>query len=303
MEYFFPMLQGQTVLFLYLALGIVVRRKNIITEEAIKGIVNFILTVALPCMVLAAFFDLYLTRDLMINALTILTISTVVTLSMVPLGKLLWHRAEPGKQAVLKYGTLMPNAGFAGIPLVYTIFGTEAVFYASLYLLPHRAVTFPLAAVIFGGQREKRPLKESFLIPGNLAVFIGLLFMILPNFLPDVLTVTIETVGSIAPPLSLVAVGCMLAEVNFRRLFDKAVLQLCAVRLLLVPLLALVLLRPFGFDFILIATAVILIAMPTGVNTVLFAKQWNGDYIFAARCIFLTSLLSVITVPLLTLLL
>ena len=301
MDYFFPLLQNQTVLFLYLALGILIRRKNVVSEEAIKGIVNFILTVALPCMVFAAFFELSLTRDLMINALTIVIISAVVTLSMIPLGNFLWQRAEPKKRAVLKYGTLMPNAGFAGIPLVYAIFGTEGVFYASLYLLPHRAVTFPAAAVIFGGEREKRSLKKSLLIPGNLAVFIGLFFMLLPIALPEVLAVTVKTIGSTAPPLSLVAVGCMLAEVDFRRLLDKAVIQLCAVRLLLIPFTVLLLLRPFDLDFTLVATAVILIAMPTGVNTVLFAKQWDGDYIFAARCIFLTSLLSVLTVPLLTL--
>ena len=303
MDYFFPLLQSQTVLFLYLAIGLLIRRKNVVSEEAIKGIVNFIITVALPCMVFAVFFDLSLTRGLMVNGLVIVIVSTVVTLSMIPLGNFLWRKAESQKQAVLKYGTLMPNAGFAGIPLVYAVFGPEAVFFALLYLMPHRVITFPSAMVIFEQVREKRSRKDIFLVPGNIAILLGIVYLLLPFSLPAVLEQTVQTLGTTAPPLSLVAVGCMLAEVDFRRLFDKAVLQLCAVRLILIPLGVLLVLRPFDFDFIIVATAVILMAMPTGVNTVLFAKQWGGDYLFAARCIFLTSLLSVLTVPLLALLL
>ena len=113
----------------------------------------------------------------------------------------------------------------------------------------------------------------------------------------------ITNVGATAPPLSLIVVGCMLAEVDFRRLLDKTVLLLSGVRLIVIPLVVMLLLRPLGLEFIVVAVCVVLYGMPVGVNSVLFAKKWDNNYIFAARCIFVTSALSIVTAPLLTLLL
>jgi len=303
LEYFFPMLHSQTVFFLYLAIGFIIRRKNVVSEEAIKGLVNFILVVALPMMIFSAF-DLQMTPELMFNGFTVVMISTVITILMIPFGKFLWRRADPDKQAVLEFGTLMPNAGFAGIPLVYAVFGNEAVFFASLFLIPQRSITWSAAISIFSRSEGKKPTwKQLIFIPGNIAVFIGLAYMLLPITLPSVLTDVARSIGTTAPPLSMVAVGCMLAEVNLRQIFDKAVLMLSAMRLIIIPIAVLLILRPFGFDFMVLATSVVLFAMPVGVNSVLLAKQWNGDYLFATRCIFVTSAFSILTAPFLTLLL
>lgn len=302
MEYFSPMLHSQMVLFLYLTIGVVIRRKNVISEEALKGLVSFVLTVALPLMIFASF-DMELTPELMRNGGIVLLIATTVTVLMIPFGKLLWRKYEPRKKAVLEFSTLMPNAGFAGIPLVYAVFGPQAVFFASLLLMPQRAITWSAASVIFRQSKEKVSIKQILLLPGNLAVFIGIFYMLLPFSLPSALAQVVLTVGQTAPPLSMIAVGCMLAELNLKQLCDKASLYLSAVRLVVIPVALLFVLRPFGLDFIVVASIVVLFAMPAGVNTALFARQWDGDYIFATRCIFVSSALSIVTAPLLTLLL
>jgi len=296
------MLHTQTILFLYLALGILIRRKNILSEEALKGFVNFILTIALPFMIFSSF-DIPLSRELLVNGLMVIIISIVVTLSMLPLGKFLWRKAATKRQEVLKYGTLVPNAGFAGLPLLYSVFGPQAVFFASLYLAPQRAITWPAAAMIFQNEEKKRSVKEIVLIPGNLAVILGMIYMFLPLRLPSIFSEVLRNVGSTAVPLSIIAVGCMLSEIDFKRLYDKQAFLLCVVRLVAIPLGVFFILYPFRPDFMVMTVSVILVAMPTGVNTVLFAKQWGGDYLFAAQCVFLSSAFSLLTIPFLTLLL
>lgn len=302
MNYFVLMAQANALLFLFLLLGVVIKRLGVVTDDGQKGILSLSLNVALPAMIFMSF-DMPVTPELLRNGGLAILLGAIVKITMFFLGKLLWGKKAPfARQAVLRACVLIPNTGMAGLPLVYAVFGQEALFYAALYMVPQRFTTWSLGVSLFRPKGSKSAIRDLLLNPGIAAVWAGLIYMLLPVHLPAFLLEGIDVIGATAAPLAIISVGCILAEVNIKTALEKDVLFLTAIRLLAIPLLVFLAFSPFSIPPTLLVSAVILSAMPVGLNVVLFAKQWDGDYVFAAKCLFVSSVLSLLSLPLLTLL-
>ena len=138
--------------------------------------------------------------------------------------------------------------------------------------------------------------------PSVVVVFIGIALMFMPFRLPAVLSAAVKNIGDMTGPLSMMLIGAALGESNLREAFDIDALKLTAVRLAVLPLIFLFLFRSFGVQAILWQVAVTLTAMPAAANTEIFAEMYGKDYMFAARCVVLSTVTSLFSVPVLTLL-
>ena len=103
-------------------------------------------------------------------------------------------------------------------------------------------------------------------------------------------------------PLSMMIIGASLADMNVRQAMEKDAFILSAVRLLGIPVLAMIILRSIGVDTMLWQVQATLLAMPAASNTAILAEMYGRDHSFAAKCVFISTVLSLITVPCLTLL-
>ena len=118
--------------------------------------------------------------------------------------------------------------------------------------------------------------------------------------IPGVFGKAISNLGSMTAPLSMILIGATLANMKPRMLLDPSVLPVSALRLLAFPLLFAVLLKLCGADEMTMNLCVILLAMPVASNTAAMAERYGGDYVFASACVSVSTLLSVVTVPLVT---
>lgn len=297
MDSFISMVLIQTELLIYMLVGIYARKIQIIDKKGRQCLIDLLLKIALPCMIFASF-NQHISATQMISASTILLVSLAVCYGSSLLGKIFWHNMEKDKQSVLKYGTLISNAGFAGLPLMEKAFGSLGLFYGSIYIIPIRIFMWTAGMSLFMENGKKAIVKSVLLNPGILAVFLGLGRMFWGIPLPGIVDSSIKAMGNCTTFLSMLIVGSILADVPMRGIWDRKAFEYTAVRLILIPGLILLALKLIHFDSVATAAAVTLSGMPAGTTTSLLAEKYGADHILASKCVFVSTVLSVIIVPL-----
>lgn len=183
------------------------------------------------------------------------------------------------------------------------LFGQEALFYAVILVLPFNLLSYSIGPLMLAGQAKFRwqQLLSPCIVTAAIALVIALIHINMPALLGECLNFT----GSLTTPLSLLLVGSLLADLPFGRAFTSPRLwALAAFRLLILPITLWLLLKWTGIGTSLVANiAVILMAMPTALNGSMLAMEYGGDTECMAQSIFLTTLMSIITIPVLAALL
>lgn len=296
------MFQLQMVLILYLLVGMYARKKKIITQENIQKFIDLVLTLLMPCMIFQSF-NRDLTIELISQALVLMLVGFGVGIVSIFLGKILYRKYEPEKRSIMQYATLVNNAGFAGLPMTEGIFGDLGLFYASLAIIPNRIYMWSAGISLFTETELKQRIKNVALNPNIIAVALGLIRAFCGFKLPLPLDKAMTNMGNIVAPLSMIIVGAILAEVEWKTLFDLDVLYLAVIRLIALPVLVGVVLRFIPIDRTAAGVELILTSMPAGTTTALMAAKYGADVKFASKCVFVTTVLSLVTVPLTMLLL
>jgi predicted permease len=232
----------------------------------------------------------------------VIIIAFGIAISALLLGKILYRNYPPDKKSIMQYGTIVNNAGFAGLPLAGEIFGDIGLFYASFFLIPNRIFMWTAGISLFEKTDPKTKWKNILLNPNIIAVELGLLRCLLPIKLPYFLDYSIDKIGATVSPLSMIIVGAILADVDIKSIFDKTVFFVAGVRLILLPLLTIGIVSLLHLDTTISGVALVLTAMPVGTTTALLAAKYHADVAFASKCVFITTLASLITVPILMLL-
>ncbi|MBQ6501249.1 MAG: AEC family transporter [Mogibacterium sp.] len=302
MSVFDRMLNTQALMFIYVVTGIIMAKTKILKHEGRSSFINLLLDITLPCMILNSF-NVEISINELISAVKIMIISSVVIFISWLMAKVLWRKKSVNRRAVLDFSTMFSNAGNAGMPIVASVFGSEGVFYASFYLLPVRILIWTAGISLFVDEQDfRKKLIMLLKTPSVTVVFLGIALMFMPFELPRVLSTAIKNIGDMTGPLSMMIIGAALGESDLRSAFEKDAFILTAVRLVILPVVFMELLRLAGVEAILWEVTVVLIAMPAAANTEIFAEMYGKDYLFAARCVVVSTIISLVSVPVLTLL-
>lgn len=301
MSVFDRMLNTQALMFIYVVTGIIMAKTKILRHEARTSFIHLLLDITLPCMILNSF-NVETGIDELISAGKIMLISSGVILISWLLGKVFWRKESPDRRAVLEFSTMFSNAGNAGMPIVASVFGETGVFFASFYLLPVRILIWTAGLSLFVDEADfRKKLLILLKTPSVLVVFVGIALMFLPYKLPVVLSTAIKNIGDMTGPLSMMIIGAALGESDLGGAFESGAFRLTVVRLCVLPVVFMVMLRLAGVEEILWEVTVVLTAMPAAANTEIFAEMYGKDYRFAARCVVVSTVVSLVSVPVLTL--
>ncbi len=293
------MIDTQLLLFLYMLCGVIVSRLNIIREDNRQVLVRLLMDVAMPMMVLSAF-NKPTSLDEIRASVTVMAVALAGCVLTGLMGKLLWRRQPANKKNVLMYASMFSNAGNAGLPIISLVFGPTGVFYASMYLIPPRILQWTVGLGFFVKPEKGGWVKNVLLNPMVVTIYIGAVLMATYWQIPGVFGTAIDNLGKMTAPLSMILIGATLAHMDLRMLMDRTVLLVSSLRLILFPLLMALLLRAAGIERELINICVILLSMPVASNTAAMAERYGGDYVFASACVSVSTLFSVVTVPLIT---
>ena len=293
------MIDTQLLLFLYMLCGFIVSRLKIIRDDNRAVLVRLLMDVAMPMMVLNAF-NKPTTREEILSSLWVLVIALLGCVVTGVIGLFLWKHEPENKRKVLMYASMFSNAGNAGLPIISLVFGPTGVFYASMYLIPPRILQWTVGLGFFVKPEKGSWVKNVLLNPMVIMIYIGAILMITNWQIPGVLGTAIANLGSMTGPLSMILIGATLANMDWKMLLDRSVLFTSFLRLIAFPMLFAVLLRLIHADAMAMNICVILLAMPVASNTAAMAERYGGDHVFASACVSVSTLLSVVTVPLIT---
>ncbi|WP_066022418.1 MULTISPECIES: AEC family transporter [Clostridium] len=286
-----------TMLTLMMIVGIILRKAKIITDEVNKALSTILINVTMPCMILYSF-NFKFSMSMLKNAIMILFYSIAIHVFLIVLSKLLYFKSEDSKKKVFEFATIFSNCGFVGYPVVQGIFGNVGVFYTSIFTIPFNVFMWSYGIMIFTGEKDLKKVWKNVVNIPLISIFLGVLMFIFSVPLPKVLTQTLSSIGNMTTPISMFIIGAMLADVELKEVFKGLdVYYMNFIKLIGAPLLVYLILKLLGTNNIVLCICVILVAMPTGSLVGVFAERYNGNKAVASKCVFLTTVLSMITIP------
>lgn len=300
MDSFFKMVDVQTVLFIYMAVGFGCRKAGIFNDVARDKLTDFVVFVTLPCMIFESFNMAFSLESLKQGALALL-IAVGMSCVALLLGKVLYNRFPYEEKSILQYGTLVSNSGFAGLPVVSGAYGDEGLFLGSLFIIPTRILMWSAGISLFTRADAKQAVKKVLLNPGIIVVEVGLVRMLFQIPLPHFVDTAVDNLGGCTSPMAMALVGAILVDVPLKTVFDLKSFYLVAVRQFLLPGICLAALRLLHVDPLTIGVSVVITGMPIGSTTAILAQKYVADAKFASKCVFISTLTSLVTVPILTL--
>ena len=285
--------------------GFILGRKNIVAYSSIKDLTNLLIDVSIPCKIIVSLIRPY-SSLLMKNTgqvfIVVLAYHIGVALIAYVLTSILG--VDPKKRGSWIFALVFSNNGFMGYPLMYALYGSEGLFIMAMGNVAQNVLIFSLGLKIVtmnydGG--DKIRLKSIIFTKQNIAVLIGLFIFIFQLAIPKPLISFLTYISNLTVPLSMMVVGMSLSRYEVKHMFtDKEVYRLTAIRMFIFPALMVVEFRFFNVNIseslpmaILFYTA----ALPSPAFTSIMAERYNTRIGFASKCVFVTTILSVLTVP------
>lgn len=292
--------QTMLKLFLLLVLGFVLFKCHIFDEYTNKKISALIVNVASPMLIISSIAGVEGSNKsivfLMIGAGILMYIGFII------LGKII-NRIFPFPKKdwpVYECMVVFANTGFMGYPVLLDVFGQEAVFYASLIHMAFNffVYTYAIMCLTKGDDSEFKLNFKQLLTPGIILIFVGIFIYLFDIQLPSVLMDTINSVGSLTAPLSMMMIGSSLAVYPIKDSFtDWHSYVFAFVRLMIVPFVTMIMCRLLHIDAYYANITIITNAMPVGSMVLMLATQYNANVKIVTRNIVVSTLLSVITIP------
>ena len=296
------MLTMQMMMFLMVFIGFIVRKREIIGAQARKDMIDFCLFVTLPFNILNSFLGEW-NLSMLASCGMILLLSAGYNAISVLVSFLLYNKKEDKQQKTLRYGTIVSNGGFLGNPVLEGIYGTAGAFYASIFMFPVRVVMWSVGVSVFLKGHRQNVWKKIVTNPCIVVMFIGAAIMGSGIVLPEFMTKTINGISNCNMTLSMMLIGMFLAEINPRGLIDKTMIFYAAIRLIGIPAIIFGLTSFIAIDPMLRGVTVIIAGMPAPITTALLSAKYGGDERYATGMIFLSTIISLITLPLWSLIL
>lgn len=289
------------VMLIMIAVGYIITKKGVLTLQGAGEITSLLLKIVTPCLIVSSFLtaegDLPPGEMLLAAALSALSMIIGIGLS------LLCFRREPEvRKKTLRFCTVFCNAGFMGIPLVQAITGDEGVVYGSFFIAVFNLICWTYGYRMMNGA-GRLSVKNAVLNPGVIGLAIGLPIYFLKIPVPQVLSEPVQFFSGLNTPLAMLVIGSYVARVNAREfLSDAGVYKAAALRLVLAPAVFLPFLLLAHPTPALLVSCAVQASCPVAANAVLFSVQYGGDSELASKTVAASTVLSILTIPLFTLL-
>lgn len=293
------------VLFIIILVGYFVRKKGLLDESTTSKLSSLVMNIFLPAMIITAM-QIQFDKEMIPKILSLLFVSMVMFgVSTIVAFCLKFFIKSDSKLGIFQYALVFSNSGFMGYPVVEAVLGKGAIFYAAIFNLPFNFLCFTLGVYFLSkGNSNARFSIKSMINPSMIAVFIGLALFVTGTELPVFVNQPLELLGDVTTPISMIVIGSMLAGSSAMECFKRFDMYILAVlRLIAIPVLVFLALKPFSFDSVVMAIPVVIAAMPSAANTAIMANEYGSDVSLASQAVFFTTLFSVVSIPLISVLL
>lgn len=288
--------------FLIMSLGFLMFKIGFMDREFNKKLSKILLNITLPALILNSVLS-QTSRPDGKSILYVFLIAALMYLLLPILGIAVSHffPVPQQKKSIYAFMTAYGNIGFMGFPIIGVLYGTTAILYTAIFNILFNLSAYTIGTLIMtGNSNDNAKMNVSHLMnPGFLISLFSILVYFINPSVPEVLADTISTIGNVTTPLSMILIGSTLATNNIREIFqDKFVYVFACFRQILLPLISLAFIHLFIHDNLILNVTFILMLMPAANSAVMFATEYHADERLASKGVFITTLLSIITIPL-----
>ncbi len=291
--------------------GVIGTKAGVIDQSLKDGIARLVFNITLPLMIITTYAKTELTPELLKNGALVIFLSLITFLFLFFIGyistRLQRMNARQGTINILH--TMFGNSVFLGFPLLNALFpGGEAIFYATLFYLVSNTVMWTFGVYIFcreNGNGVKANLKQ-LLNPNTISFAIGIFIMLVGFDIPEVVITPLFGMGQTTNYLSMLYIGAMLAHTNIKGILMRKSVYILSLNKLITGPFILAVLFYFGMALLNIkmsplafSVVVLQAGMPCMALVVVLAKKFGADDYLATENLFVTTVLSILTLPLL----
>ena len=285
------------MMFLLIMTGFLLRKFGFITDAGKKCITDVLLYAILPCNIIKAF-TADLGTDHWNEFAILLTIAISVQILALIICRFCYNWMNPGEKAVYQYATVCSNSGFLGNPIAESVFGSMGLLYASVFLLPQRVVMWTAGVSYFTKETDKRQAYKKILRhPSMIATYIGFIIIIFKLTIPAPIYKAVLSLSNCTTAMTMMYIGTILVGVDFKSLVTRKQLYYNLIRLVIMPLIIFIACKILSIDPFITGCGVLLTSMPAGSTTSLLAAKYDADEESAAKCVVLSTIFSIISIP------
>jgi predicted permease len=280
---------------------------KMVKEDFIPGVSKILVYICQPAIAVYSFAELEFSLDVL-GKMGLFTLLVTVLHILVLIGA---YFAFGGARKRAVYGIITVSSTFAnctffGIPIIEVLLpdiASSLIAYAAIYSLVMNIIGWTVGAALISGDVKYISLKKVFLNPATISTGAAFLIFLFGITIPEMLLSAVTVMGKMATPLSMLVLGMRLASIDLRRVFCNGKLYISTViKQFLMPVLALLMLIFIPMDEGLKACFFILAACPTASVVLAFAEMLESGQEEASGAILLSTILSIVSLPLVVLL-
>ncbi len=312
-------------MFCFMIPGFVLRKLKLAGDSFAKNMSVFVMCIAQVSMLIHSFI-FHFDPKVFEGIVWVFILSLVTHIVFCVLAIMMFRKAPERLKKVLRFGVIFSNAGYMGIPVINDVFGSEYVIYATIYIVWFNVFAFSIGRLIYTGDKRYVSIKQAIVNPAVIPILIGLVLYLtgvggwVQNIVtadaPDVLSQTVKVIYNVlgvfknmVAPASMLVVGTRLYGARLSELFkDINAYKFLFVRHFLFPAVCWGIMKILSLvgvfaDPAVMAIVLILSSTPAAANTTIFAELYGGDSAYAGKLVALSTVISVVTMPIVALLL
>ncbi|WP_270304988.1 AEC family transporter [Terrisporobacter petrolearius] len=287
------------VLFIVMIIGYITNKKNILDVNVNKKISSLLLNITAPALILSSVVNRDKAGDpklvVDIAVLAIILYAILPFLGIV-LAKIL--KVPKEDENLYQFMTIFSNVGFVGFPVIESIFGSEAVFFAAIINLVFNVFCYSYGIYLISESNKLSFDIKTLINPGIIVSIIAIIIYITNIEVPLVIKETTSMIGGITTPLAMMLIGSSLGEIPIKEVFlEKRLYPYTFIKQIIMPIIFFLILKPFVTNELILGIIIIVSAMPVATITIMFCNEYEGNISLASKTIFITTLCSIVTIP------
>ncbi len=283
-----------------MAMGYYLRYKGILNNDGESSLTYILVNITAPAMIINAM-NIDFSFDQLKTGATLLVISVIFDIFLILIGNIAAVKIDDNeKKKMVKYSVALMNCGFMGFPLVYQIYGSQGMFYATMFQTPNLIFLWTYGvSLLLGKKKIKNRYKFMFLNPGMIGVYVGLILYFTQFPLPLFATNLLDLLTNVTTVLSMLIIGSNIATIGVKDSFiNKDAYFAAFFRLIVSPILMIILMKFLVLDPMIEQIYVIYATLPVAVLMPILAQKYGGDIELGSKIVVITHLISLITIPL-----
>jgi len=298
---FYVIVQQVAVLFIFIAIGFICTKFKFFSEKSISDLAKFVLYIVIPSVIINSFNREY--NSSMLKGLGIAAaIAIAAHIIGIILAHIFIHDKDKSRECILRFSTVFSNCGFMALPLQQAILGDAGVFYCASYIVVFNLFSWTYGLFIMSGSKKGISIKM-IVNPGVIGVVLGGLLFVSPVKLPYVVDEALKGISALNTPVPMIIVGYYIACIkSFRVLKDLKLIAALFLRLIVIPFIFLGAMKIANFSGVIASSMIIAVSCPVAVNIAMFSTLYKRDSELAATSVAVSTLLSILTLPLIVVL-